>query len=296
MPIRPLSDQVRQLFLDAHCDGYLHVIDVDRGDQVAVHADTLVAAASVFKVQVALEFFRQVANGRLAADELITITPARRTPGPTGISLFRNDVQVSLQDLNVLMLTISDNAATDALMARVGLDNVQALGISLGLTRTCLRGDTQGLLDSLAKSAGFAGWNALSRARSPDPDLLRRALEPERTTCTTAREATSLLSAIWRQTAAPPAACAEVQRLMRHQLARNRLAGAFDRSVQVSAKSGSLLGYVRNEVGMVEPPDGRRYAVAVFTMAWQQYSDEAQINFTIGEVARKAVDHLQKES
>ena len=47
---------------------------------------------------------------------------------------------------------------------------------------------------------------------------------------------------------------------------------------------------------MVKPPDGRRHSVAVFTMAWQQYSDEAQINFTIGEVARKAVDHLQKES
>jgi beta-lactamase class A len=41
------------------------------------------------------------------------MSPDRRTPGPVGISLMRDDVAMSVRDFVVAMLTISDNVAID---------------------------------------------------------------------------------------------------------------------------------------------------------------------------------------
>jgi hypothetical protein len=54
----------------------------------------------------------------------VTLPTADRTPGPVGISLFADDVTLSWRDMVVLMPTISDNTATDALLRRVGVDAV----------------------------------------------------------------------------------------------------------------------------------------------------------------------------
>jgi beta-lactamase class A len=43
------------------------------------------------------------------------------------------------------------------------------------------------------------------------------------------------------------------------------LAHGFDVATTIFAKSGSLFGVIRNEVGVTELPGGARYAVAVLT-------------------------------
>ena len=92
-----------------------------------------------------------------------------------------------------------------------------------------------------------------------------RALQPNRETRTTPEDMTRLLSRIWRDEAAPAAACAEVRRLMGHQ-ASHRFALGFPDGVAVQTKSGGLLGRIRNEIGVVTYPDGCRYAVAALAI------------------------------
>lgn len=295
-PNRPpldLAAEVRRTLATAHCDGTIHALAIDTGRAVGVDEDTPVAAASVFKVPVALEFFRQVAAGELDAAEPASIAPDRRTPGTTGTSLFRDPVSASYRDLAALMLTISDNAATDVVVARVGLEKVRALCTALGMRSTRIPGDIGWLLEQLAERLGFASWEALVAAPAPTTLALSSAVGPEGSISTTARDSTTLLTAIWGGSAAPLSACAEVQRLMRRQLTRNRIASGFDRSVSVAAKSGTLLGVVRNEIAVVELPAGDLYAVAVFTTAWEPHHFESEINAAIGQVARLAVDHLR---
>src|SRR5262245_36424332 len=110
------------LFERAHCDGQLCVQSLEGGEQIGLHADQQVVSASVVKVSVALEAETQFADGRLEPRERITLPATARTPGPTGFSLFHDDVEASLRDLVVAMLTISDNTATDALLHRIGID------------------------------------------------------------------------------------------------------------------------------------------------------------------------------
>ncbi len=79
---------------------------------------------------------------------------------------------------------------------------------------------------------------------------------------------------------------------MAHQLTRHRIAGGFRRPVSVAAKSGGLAGLVRNEIGVIRYPDGRRYAAAVFTRS-RPGADEAAVNAAIGAAAAEAVATLR---
>ena len=106
------------------------------------------------------------------------------------------------------MLTISDNACTDALLDRVGLDAVNATAGRLGLGGTVIGSNLRELIDSLARDTGFADWAAFEgwADTEADPaaleaaqDRLRapRRLQPDAPTRTTPRDMTRLLRLIW---------------------------------------------------------------------------------------------------
>ena len=267
-------------------------------------ADRPAVSASVFKVSVALEAETQFADGRLDPRRRVTLRAADRTPGPVGFSLFRDDAEASLRDLVVAMLTISDNPATDALLDEVGIDTVNASSARLGLTGTVITADLRTVINSIGHAAGFAGWDAMwawnEQPHSADEEdqLLRRlmaadALVPERTTRTTPRDMATLLRLIWTDQAGPPAACRRVRELMGQQLTRHRLAAGIPPPARVSAKSGSLVGVVRNEIGVIEYPDGPGYAAAVFAQARTPWRGDTAINAAIGATAAAAVGMLR---
>jgi beta-lactamase class A len=194
------------------------------------------------------------------------------------------------------MLTLSDNAATDAVLARVGVERVHERLRELGLVDTFLEGGCMQLMDAVAQDLGFPDWDAVLAAEgevAPEVLLESRTFDPARTTRTTAREMTGLLTAIWRDEAAAAGACAEVRRLMGLQATRDRLASGFPPDVHVAAKSGSWLRVVRNEVGVAEYPDGGRYAIAVFTRAARPEARRPDVDRAIGEAARAAVEQLR---
>ncbi|HXW47496.1 MAG TPA: serine hydrolase [Streptosporangiaceae bacterium] len=294
---------IEDLFGQAHCTGQLCVQSLDGSQQIAVDADRPVVAASVFKVSVALEAETQFADGSLDPHERVTLPAANRTPGPVGFSLFRDDVQASLQDLVVAMLTISDNVATDALLDRLGIDAVNAGSARLGLAGTVITADLRTMVNSIGQDAGFRDWDALwewaarHRSGKDEQELTARmaaasALIPARTIRTTPADMATLLRLIWSDQAGPPQACGRVRQLMSRQLTKHRLAAAFPPPARVAAKSGSLIGVVRNEVGVIQYPDGRGYAAAVFTQAHQAWQHDAAINAAIGSAAAAAVGLL----
>ncbi|NRQ36201.1 serine hydrolase [Nonomuraea sp. NN258] len=299
-----IDDAIRRLFAAAGCAGSLSVLDVDGDAQVHVGGDEPVIAASVLKVPVALEVFRQSCAGELDLRERVRIGPEGRTAGPTGFSLFADEVEVSLGDLVTMMLTISDNAATDVLIDRVGLGRIAATLDGLDLKGTAIPHPLRGLLDGIGEDAGHPGWAELTRAAATATPEQTRVLEervrssrallrPEETLRTTARDMALLLRLVWRDEAGPARACAELREVMARQLTRHRLAMGFPPEVGVAAKSGSLFGVVRNEVGVLSLPGGRRYAAAVFTRADRPRDRENEINAAIGAAAALAVEHCQ---
>ncbi|GII62263.1 serine hydrolase [Sphaerisporangium krabiense] len=276
------------VFRAAAVTGVVHAVDLDTGAEVGVGSDEPVVLSSVFKLPLLVEFYRQAEAGLLDPAERCEVAAGGRTEGPTGLAAMLDAATLSLRDLAFLMISVSDNAAADVLAARVGLDAVNGMLAKLGLTDTWVEHDCRGLLAALAADLGEA-------AEPLDPRTLGRlrVLDPARTNRSTPREMTRLLRMVWRDEAAGPESCAAIRRLLSLQVWPHRLASGFPYDdVVVSGKTGSL-PTIRNEVGVVEYPDGGRYAVAVFTRSIGTAQHQPRADAAIGTVARAAVDHLR---
>ena len=136
------SARIRAVFEDAGVRGWLHAIALDDPEStIAVDADDVVPMASVYKLPLLAGFCRLVDLGEVDPRERLTLDPSTRTAGPTGLSLFADPVTLSLRDLAVSMMTVSDNASADALLDVVGLPRLAELAevlrpaTDLGTTR-----------------------------------------------------------------------------------------------------------------------------------------------------------------
>ncbi|WP_217996865.1 serine hydrolase [Nocardioides jensenii] len=263
--------------------------------QVGVGPDIPVVLASLLKVPVALELARRAASGEFDLDRQVTLSPADLTPSPSGLGTLRGPVTLPVRDLAVLMLSLSDNAATDFLLSMVGRDAVERLLGELGLSRTAVPQDCAEIIRSVGEDLGLGYVDKENALAGIDSERLRtlRALDPDRTCRSTARETVSLLRAIWQNEAGPSAACANVREWLSHQAWDNRMASGFEDDVEIASKTGTLPG-LRNEAGVVTYPDGGAYAVAVFTRDEDFRSRNSSRDHFIGRAARLAVEALRR--
>lgn len=289
-------DEIRTVFHDAETAGFLHAREVGAPSdaEICVGADEQVVLASVFKIPVAVAFERAVSDGDLLANEQTTVT-ARYRRGGVGLAGLHDDATLSWRDLAHLMLTISDNAATDAVFHRIGQEAVDRVLGDLGLTRTRIDGCCGDIIDSMLDELGLPADDPdidAALGRQPVDRLWAlSALDPARATSSTPRETTTLVDAIWTNRAAPPDACARVRATMGQQIWPHRLSAGFGSGFRVAGKTGTLPG-IRNEAGAVTIPDGRTYAVAVFTRANTLEANRPEVDRAIGEAARLAIDAL----
>ncbi|WP_424535803.1 serine hydrolase [Sphaerisporangium viridialbum] len=276
------------IFRAASVTGNLHAIDLDTGAEIGIGPDDPVVLSSVFKLPLLVEFYRQAEAGTLDPAEPCRVPTAERTAGGTGLAAMLDDATLSLRDLAYLMIAVSDNAAADVVARRVGLGSVNAMLVAHGLKDTWIEHDCRGLLAALEADAAV-----LTEPLDPRTVGLLRVLDPACTNRSTAREMTRLLGMVWRDQAAGSEACAAIRRLLGLQVWPHRLSSGFPYDdVVVSGKTGSL-PTIRNEVGVVEYPDGGRYAVAVFTRSIGTAQNQPRADAAIGTVARAAVDHLR---
>jgi beta-lactamase class A len=108
------------------------------GETVFVHADTAFPTASVIKVGVMVEVFHQIAEGRLRRGDTITLDDGAKVDGSGVLQRLHGGLVLTVGDLLDLMMTVSDNTATNLLITLVGTANVDKRLVSYGLTRTKL--------------------------------------------------------------------------------------------------------------------------------------------------------------
>ncbi|MEV4161321.1 serine hydrolase [Nonomuraea dietziae] len=277
---------LEEVFRRAGVVGSLHAVDLDSGAEVSHLADEPVPTASVFKLPLLAAFARLADAGELDPRERVTVK--ERLPGDLGMGAMLDDVTMSLRDMAYLMIAVSDNASADVLAGRVGLERVNAMLDGFGLSATRVVHNCAGLLATVREDSGDE-WPVV------DPEILAklRALDPARSNRSTPRETTALLGLIWRDEAASPEQCAWMRRLLGLQVWPHRLSSGFPYDdVAVSGKTGTL-PTLRAEAGVVEYPDGGRYAVAVFTRAFSPALNQPRADAVIGTAARMAVDHLR---
>src|SRR5208337_4016200 len=130
------------LDVDRGLDGVMGIaiVDLTDGHKYLLHANDVFPQASSIKICVLAELYRQAQQGKLKLTDLYTVNAADLvqdsdimgglTPGVT---------RVALRDLATMMVAVSDNSATNVLIDRLGMENINALLDSQGLSHTRLR-------------------------------------------------------------------------------------------------------------------------------------------------------------
>ncbi len=128
--------------VEAGLDGVLGIAlkDLKTGKTLLLNEREVFPQASSIKIAVLLEAFKQAEEGRLKLDEFIPLDETRKVEG-SGVlfHLGRPSLSLSVHDLAVLMVVLSDNTATNLLIDKVGLEAVNKRLDALGLSKTRLR-------------------------------------------------------------------------------------------------------------------------------------------------------------
>ena len=128
--------------VEAGLDGVLGIAlkDLATGRTFLLNEREVFPQASSIKIAVLLETFKQAEEGRLRLDEFIALEDSRKVEG-SGVlfHLGRPSLSLSIRDLAVLMVVLSDNTATNILIEKVGLEAVNKRMDALGLPKTRLR-------------------------------------------------------------------------------------------------------------------------------------------------------------
>jgi beta-lactamase class A len=128
--------------VDQHLDGVMGVAieDLNTGDHYLLHEDEVFAQASSIKITVLANLYLQAQQGKLKLTDLYTVQSSDLVPDSDIMNgLTPGVTRITLRDLATMMVAVSDNAATNVLIDRVGMPNVNAMLDSLGLTHTRLR-------------------------------------------------------------------------------------------------------------------------------------------------------------
>lgn len=289
MESKTIVEQLHAAFDAAGVEGYLHCVDIDGGGEVRYASDRLNHLASMGKVPILVALMRSIAAGEHTLEERVRVPAGERTLGPTGLSVMKHEADLSLRDVAHLMIVVSDNHATDVVLGMVPPERVTATMRDMGLETITIEMTIAEMFARMRfRRDSVTDQNEMVARMRSDP-YLQGETAPWRGT---AEDMTTLLGSIWRDEAAPPELCAEMREILYAQYAPHRLSTGFPDDVKIGGKTGTLAG-IRNECGVLEYPDGKRYAVAVFTRTENYAFRNPPADRVIGTTARLAVDHIR---
>ncbi len=258
-----LERQLEQMA--AEFDGVMGIVvkDLTSGESFQVNAEMVFPQASSIKLAILTELFRQAQVGGLRLEERVEVKRGQMVGG-SGVLQHFGDVSsaLSLRDLAVLMIVLSDNTATNLMIDRLGMDNVNQMLRKLGLEQTRLQ---RKMMDQESRRAG-------------------------RENLSTPREMTTLLERLERGQVLDASHTAALMDILQYpKEGPTPLGRGLPEGVALASKDGTLPG-VRCESGIVRLP-GRPYVIAVMT-TYGSRQDSAER--AISEVSRRVFVYFER--
>ncbi|HYN85398.1 MAG TPA: serine hydrolase [Pyrinomonadaceae bacterium] len=252
---------------------YLYAKNLDTGAVYSLRGDERVRTASTIKLAVMVEAFARVAEGRAKwADELV-LTKEKKVGGAGILPELSDGLKIPLRDAVRLMMTLSDNTATNMVIDALTADAVNARMDSLGLKET-----------RLMRKVFGGGESAEGRREENKVFGLGR---------TTPREMVALMEKLERGEVVSAEASKEMLELMKREQGQNALGRALWR-VPKATKSGAL-DHLRSNVGVIYSPRGRiAVAVTVDDMPEPVWSPDNPAFHLMSRLSEILIDGLGK--
>ena len=254
--------------VDQHLDGVMGVAieDLKTGDQFFLHENEVFAQASSIKITVLANLYLQAQQGKLKLTDVYTVQASDLVPDSDIMGgLTPGVTRITLRDLATMMVAVSDNSATNVLIDRVGMENVNAMLDSLGLAHTRLR---RKMMDLEAAKQG-------------------------RENISTPREMMTLLEDIHKGKVLNKESIADFFKV----LSTNKnswIPRDLPADVKSANKPGALEG-VRNDSGIVFV-EGRPYVICVMTAFLTNERDGEQAISKVSLAAWRMFDRLSRAS
>jgi beta-lactamase class A len=254
--------------VDHNLDGVLGVaiLDLTTGQKYFLHADEVLPTASSIKIAILAELYRQAQQGKIRLGDLYTLQSSDLVGGSSVAGALTPGVtRLTIRDVAALMISVSDNSATNIIIDRIGMENVNALLDSLGLTHTRLR---RKMMDVKAAAEG-------------------------RENISTPREMVQLLEDLYRGKILNKQMTDDFFALLSvHK--ESYIPRELPEDLRVANKPGELEG-VRNDSGIVFTGN-RPFAISVMTTYLHREKDGGDAIVRIATAAYQMFDRLSRAS
>jgi beta-lactamase class A len=249
------------------------------GDSVTIDPQRPVATASVIKLPLMLQAFEQVKAGKIKLSDIIELTKDNQVPGSGVLSFLDPGLKLTLKDAITLMMTLSDNTATNMVIDAVGLKPTNDMLARMNLKNT------------------YFYKKVYKKAEGPQPaDQKQFGLGK-----TTAEEMGKVMESIYRCDLGDHDLCGKMITIMRNQQYRNmvpRYIESEDTSEDLSAIADKIgaLDEVRNDVALIYTKKGP-IVISIFTYdnADKSWTPENRAEMMMGRMAKLIVDTWSPE-
>jgi beta-lactamase class A len=242
------------------------------GEEYYLNADAVMPTASLIKLPILVEAYLQADEGKINLGDKVTLHDADKVPGSGLLTYhFSDGASFPLRDAVRLMIAFSDNTATNLVLDKVGIGNVNQRMGAWGLPETRLNAKV-----------------FLSATTSVDPERSKKYGLGS----TTARETAKLLEEIMLGTRLRPPAKQALLGHLRRNDDKDKFARLLPPGTALWHKDGSVSDS-RTDAGVIDAPSGPVVVVVLTTEnADRRWAPDNAGNLLCARVARAAYDHF----
>ncbi len=231
--IVPLKTELQALITQGQGSGLtaeLLLLDLDSNAYVDLDSSTPLPAASTIKLPILVAFFQDVDAGKIHLDERLTLQAQFMATGSGDLQNQPVGTQYTALDVITKMMAISDNTATNMIVARLG---------------------------------GPAALNQRFQLWKLNATLIRNVLPDLNGTNTTSpRDLATLMTWVTQGELVSVQSRDRILDIMRQTVTRTLLPSGLGEGATIAHKTGDI-GSLLGDVGLIDLPNGKRYVVAV---------------------------------
>jgi beta-lactamase class A len=241
-PRSSLDDAVRAAELRCQCRMGVAARHLESGRSYSHNGAQEFEAVSVIKIAVITEAMASVREGRVDLKERWTLTEEAKADGSGTLLMLDAGLNPTWDDLTTLMIGPSDNTATNAWIARLGIESINARMESLGFHRIRLLGN-------------LPAYSRRDDSPSPWKNLRLGVLTPD--------EVAEWMARVAKGELIDPESSRRIFEYLDKDPSRLRIPRRFPSEALWAGKTGTMSG-TRNDSGILRTRKGR-FVLVVLT-------------------------------
>jgi beta-lactamase class A len=222
-----LTENVNSLAADFNGTPSVLIKDLKRSWIIAINPKTRIPSASIVKIPIMAGCLYAMKEGRLKLDNKITLKQRDKTGGSGILKNKPAGTTLTVKQLIELMITISDNTATNILIKLLGFDYLNSCFKDFGLNNTNL---SRLIMDTRSRKKGIENY-------------------------TTVEDTALLLEKIYKGRLIDKNASSECLEILKRQRSKNRIPAGLPKGVVAAHKTGLERG-ICHDVGIVFTDNG----------------------------------------